>query len=140
MLWLIGDSMEQKLIARFDTKRDKIKNDLVNLVVDKGYCIDYIDIVKIVIEAVHDGYGTPDPNNIHEIDDGDYQGTLLFVIPMYEYQPWDYWYVKVSYGSCSGCDTLQAILDGDYGYTVDEKADALFTLALHIVQGLKRMD
>lgn len=95
--------------------------------------------MKVVIKAVHDGYGTPNPECIHEIDDGEYQGTLLFVIPADGYQPYDYWYVKVNYGSCSGCDTLMAILEGDYGDTIDEKVDSLFTLALHIVQGLKKI-
>lgn len=131
--------MEQELVARFDAKREEVKDNLRKLIINKNWC-DYIDIVKIVIEAVHDGSGTPDPERIHEIDDGEYQGTLLFVIPSDTYQPWNYWYVKVDYGSCSGCDTLMAILEGDFGDTIDEKADALFTLALHIVQGLKRMD
>lgn len=137
--------MEQELVTRFDAKREEIRDNLRKLLIDRRidncwYDISYIDIVKVVIEAVHDGYGTPDPEHIHEIDDGEYQGTLLFVIPADVYQPWNYWYVKVDYGSCSGCDTLMAILEGDYGDTADEKADKLFTLALHIVQGLKRMD
>lgn len=137
--------MEQELVARFDAKREEVKDNLRKMLIDRRvnncwYNIDYIDIVKIVIEAVHDGYDSPDPERIHEIDDGEYQRTLLFVIPADEYQPWNYWYVKVCYGSCSGCDTLMAILDGDYGDTIDEKVDNLFTLALHIVHGLKRMD
>lgn len=131
--------MEQELVARFDAKREEVRGNLCKMLIDNNW-INYIDIVKIVIKAVHYGYGSPDPQRIHEIDDGDYQGTLLFVIPADEYQPWNYWYVKVCYGSCSGCDTLMAILDGDYGDTIDEKVDSLFTLALHIVQGLKRMD
>lgn len=132
--------MEQELVVRFDAKREEVKDNLRKLLIDNYYRFDYIDIVKIVIEAVHDGYGTPDPERIHEIDDGEYQGTLLFVIPSDTYQPYRYWYVKVDYGSCTVCDTLQGILAGDYGDTIDKKADALFTLALHIVQGLKRMD
>lgn len=131
--------MEQELVARFDAKREEVKDNLRNLIINKNWC-DYIDIVKVVIEAVHDGYNTPDPERIHEIDDGEYQGTLLFVIPTDSYQPYTYWYVKVDYGSCSGCDTLMAILEGDFGDTIDEKVDSLFTLALHIIQGLKRMD
>lgn len=131
--------MEQELVARFDAKREEVRDNLRKLLIDKNW-FGYIDIVKIVIEAVHDGYGSPNPENIHEIDDGDYQGTLLFVIPSDNYQPYTYWYVKVDYGSCSGCDTLMAILDGDFGNTIDEKVDSLFTLALHIIQGLKRMD
>src|SRR5688572_8003061 len=72
---------------------------------------DYQDIVAAVIEVINpdDDYGLPNKNKIHAIDDGDYQGTLLCVIPAVGYQPDDYWYVKVGYGSCSGCDTLQAI-------------------------------
>lgn len=131
--------MEQELVARFDAKREEVRGNLRKLLIDKNW-INYIDIVKVVIEAVHDGYGSPNPENIHEIDDGDYQGTLLFVIPSDNYQPYIYWYVKVDYGSCSGCDTLMAILEGDFGNTIDEKVNSLFTLALHIIQGLKRMD
>lgn len=50
---------------------------------------------------------------ITEIDDGDYQGTLLFLIPRKTYQPteWEYLMTYVGYGSCSGCDALQAIQD-----------------------------
>jgi hypothetical protein len=89
-----------------------------------------------------DRYGEPDPTRIHQIDDGDYQGTLLFVIAASGYQPSDYWYVKVGYGSCSGCDTLQAI-DGYGGYSDEapskDQVDDYMTLALHIIQGLKSM-
>ena len=71
----------------------------------------YMEVVRNVIEILDNGYDTPDSKNIHEIDDGDYQGTLLYLIPENCYQPSDYWYVKVSYGSCSGCDTLEGIRD-----------------------------
>lgn len=130
--------MEQELVDRFDSKREEIKCDLLMLLMDYNW-FTYAEIVKVVIKAVHDGYGTPNPECIHEIDDGEYQGTLLFVIPADGYHPYDYWCVKVGYGSCSGCDTLMAILEGDYGDTIDEKVDSLFTLALHIVQGLKKI-
>ena len=99
----------------------------------------YKEIVTRVIEVVTtDDYDAPDPKRIHVIDDGDYQGTLVFVIGGCGYQPSDYWYVKVGYGSCSGCDTLEAI--GGYDDEVsDEQAGQYLTLALHIVQGLKKM-
>lgn len=58
------------------------------------------------------------------------------MIPEEGYQPSDYWYVRVSYGSCCGCDTLQSITD----CSGDTALDDLMTLALHIVQGLKKMD
>ena len=109
----------------------------------------YTDIVKAVVEMLHDEgeYGSIDPNCIHVIDDGDYQGTLLYVIGDSGYQPSNYWYVKIGYGSCSACDTLQAITEGNWGHESEEEAqawkkqavDQLMTLALHIVQGLKLM-
>lgn len=57
------------------------------------------------------------PDRITEIDDGDYQGTLIFLIPTANYQPsaGSYLMTNVYYGSCSGCDTLQGI----QGYSED---------------------
>lgn len=103
----------------------------------------YQDVVKTVIQHItmEDDYDdfSPDPNRIHEIDDGEYQGTLVYVIGAKGYQPSDYWYVKVGYGSCSGCDTLQAIKNYDDEPPTDDQAKQYHTLALHIVQGLKKM-
>lgn len=49
--------------------------------------------------------------NITVVDNGDYQGTLMFLIPKNAYQPSEYEYLLtyVNYGSCSGCDTLMGI-------------------------------
>ena len=101
----------------------------------------YEEIVKTVIEVVStDLYDDPAPNRIHLIDDGDYQGTLVFVIGAKGYQPSDYWYVKVSYGSCSGCDTLESIKDYSDAPPTENQVNDYMTLALHIVQGLRKMD
>lgn len=102
---------------------------------------DYSEIVKAVIEVIRGDseYDSPDPERIHRIDDGDYQGTLVFVVAAGGYQPSDYWYVKVSYGSCSGCDTLEALRDYSDSPPSDSQIDGYVTLALHIVQGLKKM-
>lgn len=100
----------------------------------------YQDLVKRVVEVLHDDedYNSIDPSRITTIDHGHYQGTLVFVIGASGYQPYDYWYVKIGYGSCSGCDTLQSIQE--WGDTISEKeVDGYMTLALHIVQGLKKM-
>lgn len=100
---------------------------------------DYKDIVVAVVEMLGKGgdYGVPDPARVHEINDGDYQGTLLYVIGAKGYQPSTYWSVLVGYGSCSGCDTLQAIPRGwSGGAPGKEEVDEYMTLALHIVQGL----
>lgn len=102
----------------------------------------YRDLLQKALElAVEDDetweYGEqPDPTRIHQIDDGDYQGTYVFVVATAGYQPYVYYATLVSYGSCSGCDTLQAAWD--YGH--DHNYEALYSLALNMLQGLKRID
>ncbi len=73
------------------------------------------------------------------IDDGDYQGTQLFILHKDTYQPdeGDYVVTHQYYGSCSGCDTLMGI----HGY-VDEFPSAnqlkeYMTLCLHLLQRCK---
>ena len=66
--------------------------------------------------------------------------TQIFILHRDVYQPGaeDYVYTNTYYGSCSGCDTLQGILyDND---DFETKVNGLFTLALHIVQRLRKMD
>lgn len=92
----------------------------------------YLNIVKEVAKHLN----PLDPERVTEIDHGDYQGTLLYVIGRQDYQPDEYWYVKVSYGSCSVCDTLEAAL---HHANESNCVDDLMTLALHVVQGLKVM-
>lgn len=123
--------MIQKFVEAFEKNKAAIRERF-----EKETPQTYFDIVKNVITHLNTGgYSDPDPDRIEEIDHGDYQGTLIYVIGGQGYQPYQYWYVKVSYGSCSGCDTLQHILD-DSENVVDE----LMTLALHIVQELKEME
>lgn len=80
----------------------------------------------------------PDPDRIVEIDHGDYQGTLIYVIGATGYQPSTYWAVYVGYGSCSGCDTLQAISDYSDEHSEGD-LDQLMQLALNVVQGLRQI-
>jgi hypothetical protein len=82
-------------------------------------------------------YDAPDPERITVIDHGDYQGSRVFIVGAKGYQPSLYWGVVVSYGSCSGCDTFQAIS----GYS-DDAPDAsqvgqYLDLMRHMVQGLR---
>lgn len=101
----------------------------------------YQDVVKAVATVLYgeSEYDSMDPARIHEINDGDYQGTLVYVIGAGGYQPSTYWYVKVGYGSCSGCDTLQSIRSYEDSPATSGQIDQYMTLALHIVQGLKLM-
>jgi hypothetical protein len=104
---------------------------------------DYDEIVKAVIECVtvedYDEF-RPDPERIHKIDDGDYQGTLLFVVAEKGYQPSVYYYVAVGYGSCSGCDTLQGISNYSSEPPTAEQAAEYLTLAMFVVQVLNRTE
>lgn len=101
----------------------------------------YKDIVTGVLTILRgdEEYGRPDPEKLVEIDHGSYQGTLVYVVPEGGYQPSDYWYVQVGYGSCSGCDTLEAIRRYEDGAPSAEQVNDYMQLALHIVQGLKKM-
>lgn len=102
---------------------------------------DYTEIVREVVKTVcGDDHPRMDENRIHVIDDGDYQGTLVYVIGASGYQPYNYWYVKVYYGSCSGCDTLQSINSYSDEPPDEGQVKDYMTLALHIVQGLCKMD
>lgn len=128
--------MIQEFVDRFMANRQEITAKL-----GEKHVHNYAELVKLVVASVvGDDYGQPNPEAIHEIDDGDYQGTLLYVIPANTYQPSDYWFVKVYYGSCSGCDTLQGISSYFTETPTPEQVNEYWTLCLHIVQGLKKME
>lgn len=79
----------------------------------------YKDLVKLSVKYILNDEGVVwDIDNITEIDNGDYQGTLLYLIPKSTCQPSeeDYLMTYVGYGSCSVCDTLEGI---QYGYYED---------------------
>lgn len=113
--------------------RDKLK--------DFNSC-DYDDLIKIVFGLLtkhSDAYEKPDLSRLTVINHGDYQGTLVYVIGSDGYQPSTYWAVSVYYGSCSGCDTLQAVLGYDDNPLTEGQINELETLCLHIVQGIKKI-
>lgn len=81
---------------------------------------DYAYLVKMVVEYIlncegDDYYGEWDASKITVVDNGDYRGTQLFLIPNDTYQPSEYEYLMtyVGYGSCSVCDTLLHIQGWD---------------------------
>lgn len=125
--------MIQEFVDRFMANKPAIQ-----AVFQQAHPENYLAVVSTVIQhIVEDDWEGPDATRIHQIDDGDYQGTLLFVIPERGYQPYKYYYVMVDYGSCSGCDTLKLIRDYSDLPPTKQQVDAYMTLALHIVQKLK---
>ena len=82
-------------------------------------------------------YGVDD---ITKIDNGNYQGTLLFLIPKDSYQPsYDEYVISyVWYGSCSGCDTLMGINHYITDVTPsDEQLSEYMQLCLNMLQRCK---
>jgi hypothetical protein len=103
---------------------------------------DYNSIVKdlVTLLAEHgDTYSYPDPERITQIDHGHYQGTLLFVVAAGGYQPSTFWATKVDYGSCSGCDTLEAITCYSTDPPTEKQTNDYMTLALHLLQSFKEI-
>lgn len=105
---------------------------------------DYTDIVKMVCRCILnvnaiEGDPDIDVDNITIIDNGSYQGTLLFMLPFDTYQPSasEYLITFVEYGSCSGCDTLQSIQFDDE-YDDHDATDSYLTLCRHIVGNIIR--
>lgn len=104
---------------------------------------DYKEIVEKLFELVINNFKNDWDNfrvsDITVIDDGDYQGTQIFFIPKDVYQPGvnDYVFTDTSYGSCSGCDTLQGIQEISEDPPSEEQVKDYMTLALHLVQKLK---
>lgn len=128
--------------------KGKLEEDLRNNGDFYRECL-YKDIVKKTVELVLNGEYTDEENgwfedgflqnSITEVNDGDYQGTLIYLIPVDTYQPSleNYLVTSVGYGSCSGCDTLMNIQGWEEGDLSEEQIKDFMTLALHLVQKMK---
>ena len=101
----------------------------------------YLDIVKETINSIlndNDEYTKWDIEHITEIDNGDYQGTYLYLIPENTYQPSadEYLMTYVYYGSCSGCDTLQTIQEWSEGPLKEDQIKEFMALSLHLLENM----
>lgn len=149
------------MIKEFVQAWDKNNQELLKSFQDKNP-EGYQEIVEKLVEIVINPYIT-DNDNIPDyrmqrgldlpkmivIDNGDYQGTTIYIIPYDTYQPdvEDYVLTDNYYGSCGGCDTFQSIADNYYSYcddTEDERKEKTqragkeyHTLALHLLQSFK---
>lgn len=101
--------MVKYCVKKWDENKNNLKDYIKSHLEELDEC-EYIDLVELIVKIIlGDEWG--DTNKIVEIDNGDYQGTLLFTIPRSSYQPSaeEYLMTYVEYGSCSGCDTLLSI-------------------------------
>jgi hypothetical protein len=135
--------MISSIIEQWENNKSKLEN-YFRTTDQYEYC-GYKQIVEKLFELCitnadeHCGFNI---ERITVIDDGDYQGTKLFIIPKDTYQPSvdDYITTHTYYGSCSGCDTLQSICGYDYGLPTEEQVKLYMTLALHLVQKLRWLE
>lgn len=102
----------------------------------KALLIKTIELCLNDSELYYDNFNI---NKITEIDDGDYQGTLLFLVPLDIYQPTEYDYITtyVGYGSCSGCDTLLGISNYSWDLPSDDQVNLYLILCLHMVEHME---
>lgn len=101
---------------------------------------DYDTLVKLTFETIFnssaEGYGnTLDLNNIHIIDDGHYQGTILFVIPFDTYQPGSSEYILtyIGYGTCSYCDALQSVQAWNDGKITEKQLPGFMAICKDLI-------
>lgn len=118
-------------------------------ITEMGKYDNYTTLVKLLFEKVinpymeiskHKSYNL---TRLHVIDDGDYQGTIIYLIPEDYYQPnsFNYVWTCVEYGSCSACDTIRGICEGDEDELPNEQQLKEFmTLCLHLLQHFKKLD
>ena len=135
-------------LKKWDENKDVLRNAIQQTEKDKRCTWDYKEIVKLVCRYIFNENATDkDPKinigGITMIDNGCYQGTLLFMMPFDTYQPAEYEYLMtyVGYGSCSGCDTLQRIQLDEMYYNVnsnDDLIDSYMTLCKDIVSNTIR--
>lgn len=118
---------------KLDKNEYKLRNKIMDCKTKEDW--NYEDIVKISIDNIlnDDDDINWDIENITVIDNGDYQGTELYLIPRKTYQPSEYEYIMtyVGYGSCSGCDTLLCIQD--YGNSEEEQVNEYMRLCKDII-------
>lgn len=144
-LILSGGFMIKHYVKQWEENKEKLESVLKTIPVPSSYK----QLVELIFEHVLKyadediGYGYKhNPDEMTIIDNGDYQGTQIFIIPFDTYQPGvsEYVFTSTYYGSCSGCDTLQAISCWSDETPNKQQLEDLMTLCLHLVQNIKYLD
>lgn len=101
----------------------------------------YMEILRqIIIHVLNGGDKSMNinPNEISVIDDGNYQGTQIFLFHVERYQPdvEDYYWTNNYYGSC---DVLLGISDYEGGLPNEEQIKEYMYLSLQLIQKIKKL-
>lgn len=134
--------MIKEFVEKWYERKEELRTKLESLSIND--VAEYSNLVKLVVETIlNDDMIEYATDKISVIDDGDYQGTQVFIIPENSYQPSveQYIYTSVYYGSCSGCDTLLSIICfSNYDEKLkEEQVNDIMTLCLHLIQNFKKM-
>ena len=104
------------------------------------YTCNYEYLVKLIVEYILNPSTEEedwkfDSDAITVIDNGDYQGTILFMIPRKRYQPnaSEYILTYSEYGSCDCCDTLMSIQDYRKELPTENQVKEYMTLCKDLV-------
>lgn len=132
--------MEKEFIKQWEENKHKLENYFRTT--NQSEYNQYKEIVTKIFElcitkaSKYVGFNI---KNMTVINDGNNQGTEIYIIPFDNYQPDinGYVYTHTYYGSCSGCDTLMNISDSCYGLPSEEQIKEYMILSLHLVQKLK---
>ena len=135
--------MIQEIIKKWDKNKYKLEEYFSTTKQEKYGSYEAIiqQIFELVINSDEYSYEMFNINKMTVIDDGDYQGTQIFIIPKDTYQPNidDYLITHTYYGSCSGCDVLECIRNYSSGLPTEQQVKEYMILALHLVQKMKRI-
>ena len=135
--------MIQEIIKKWDKNKYKLEEYFSTTKQEKYGSYEAIiqQIFELVINSDEDSYERFNINKMTVIDDGNYQGTQIFIIPKDTYQPNidDYLITHTYYGSCSGCDVLEGIRNYSSGLPTEQQVKEYMILALHLVQKMKRI-
>lgn len=109
-------------LNRWDDNNKKLRDVIANTPVEERKNWDYADLVYLVATTVYE-FELPDVSSIRYGGECNYQGTLVFLIPMDDGPDTEReWLMSyIGYGSCTVCDTLQSIQcdDGDPDSDID---------------------
>jgi len=132
--------MDKDILKAWDENQEAVRA-WISTVNNSEFSYELLLENTLKIMFPEDEDGMPDSSRITKVDNGHYQGTLVFVIGGKGYQPAveDHWYTSVGYGSCSGCDTLEGISHYSDELPSAAQIQDYWTLCLHMVQKMKRM-
>ena len=135
--------MIKEIVDKWDRNKNRLEDAIRTTDMEDA---SYKTLVELIVQHIlnnpedDDDWDNFKVEQIHEIDDGDYQGTLLFLIPKNRYQPDEdeYLVTYVDYGSCSGCDTLMEIQSYDHNdLPTCRQVNDYMRLCLHLIQNMK---